>query len=122
MENKFNYSKKVKKELKQGAEKVKKVLEGKDKKIKDLEGQLRQAKEEVVHEYRDFDALLLELGTSFLEGFDNALRQVQEAHPDLDLSSVKIEDPVQASVVPVALENIEKLFARDATLGDEKSA
>ena len=46
MENKFNYFEKVRKELEQGAEKVKKVLEGKDKKIKDLEGQLRQAKEE----------------------------------------------------------------------------
>ena len=121
MENKFNYFEKVRKELEQGAEKVKKVLEGKDKKIKDLKGQLCQAKEETVREYRDSDALLSELGTSFLEGFDDALRQVREAHLDLDLSSVKIEDPVQASVVPVASENTEELFAGDANLGDEES-
>ena len=121
MENKFNYFEKVRKELEQGAEKVKKVLEGKDKKIKDLKGQLCQAKEETVREYRDSDALLSELGTSFLEGFDDALRQVREAHLDLDLSSVKIEDPVQASIVPVASENTEELFAGDATLGDEES-
>ena len=38
---------------------MKKVLEGKDKKVKDLKGQLRQAKEKVVREYRDSDALLL---------------------------------------------------------------
>ena len=37
---------------------MKKVMGGKDKKIKDLKGQLRQAKEEAVCEYRDSDALL----------------------------------------------------------------
>ena len=103
-------------------EEMKKVLEGKDKKIKGLEGQLCQAKEEAVLECRDSDALLSELGTSFLEGFDDALRQVREAHPDLDLSSVKIEDPAQASIVPVALENTEDLFAGGITLGDGESA
>ena len=70
----------------------------------------------------DFNALLSELGSSFLEGFDDALRQVREAHPDLDLSSVKIEDPAQASVLPVASENTEELFARGAPLGDRESA
>ena len=44
---------------------MKKVLEGKDKKIKGLEGQLCQAKEEAVLECRDSDALLSELGASF---------------------------------------------------------
>ena len=82
--------------------KWKKVLEGKEKKIKDLKGQLRQVREEAVREYRDFDALLSELGFSFLEGFDDSLCQVRNAHPGLDLSSIKIEDLVQASVVPVA--------------------
>ena len=37
---------------------MKKVSEGKDKKIKGLKGQLRQAKEEAIREYRDFVALL----------------------------------------------------------------
>ena len=36
METKFNYSEKVRKELEQGAERVKKVMEAKDKEIKDL--------------------------------------------------------------------------------------
>ena len=57
---------------------MKKVLEGKDKKIKDFKGQLRQAKEEAVREYCDSNALLLELGSSFLEGFDDTLCQVQK--------------------------------------------
>ena len=101
---------------------MKKVLEGKDKKLKDLKGQLRQAKEEAIREYRDSDALLSEPGTSFLEGFDDALRQVQEAHPGLDPSFVKIEDPVQASIMLVASENTDELFAGDATIGDRESA
>ena len=92
------------------------------KKIKDLKGHLRQAKEEVVHEYRDSDTLLSELGSSFLKGFDDALRQVRKALPGLDLSSVKIEEQVQVSVVPIALENTDELFARDATIGDRESA
>ena len=103
-------------------EEMKKVLEGKDKKIKGLKGQLRQAKEEAVHEYRDSDTLLSKLGSFFLEGFDDTLRQVREAYPDLDLSSVKIEDPAQASVIPITLENTEELFAGGAPLGDEKLA
>ena len=101
---------------------MKKVPEGKVKKIKGLKGQLRQAKEEAVREYRDFDALLSELGISFLEGFEDALRQVREAHLDLDLSSIKIEDLAQASVVPVVSENTEELFAGGATFGDGESA
>ena len=76
MEKKFDLSKKERKDLEHRMEEMKKALEGKDNKIKDLKGQLRQAKEEAVCEYRDSDALLSELGSSFLEGFDDALRQV----------------------------------------------
>ena len=46
MEKKFDLSEKERKELEQRTEEMKKVLEGKDKKIKDLKGQLCQAKEE----------------------------------------------------------------------------
>jgi len=74
MEKKFDLSEKVRKELEQGMEEAKKILEDKDKEIQDLMDQLRQAKEVAVHEYCDFDALLFELGDSFLEGFDDALR------------------------------------------------
>ena len=122
MEKKFDLSKKERKELEQRMEEMKKVLEGKDKKIKGLKGQLCQAKEEVVHEYHDSDTLLSKLGSSFLEGFDDTLRQMREAYPDLDLSSIKIEDPAQASVIPVASENTEELFAGGAPLGDEELA
>ena len=73
MENKFELSEKERKELEQSTEEVKKALEGKEKEIQDLKDGLCQAKEVVVCEYRDSDTLLLELGDSFLQGFEDAL-------------------------------------------------
>ena len=74
MEKKFDLLERVRKEVEQGLEEVKKALEEKDKEVQDLQDQLRQAKKVAIHEYRDSDALLFELGDSFLEGFDDALR------------------------------------------------
>ena len=48
-------------------EELRKVLE-------DKENDLRQAKKRVVQEYRDSDTLLSELGVSYNDGFDDALR------------------------------------------------
>ena len=45
-----------------------------------------------IHEYRDSDALLAELGDSFLQGFEDTLRQVKKVYPDLDVSNIKMED------------------------------
>ena len=92
MEKKFELSERVRKDLKQSTEEVKKTLEGKDKEIQDLKDRLRQAKEVVVREYHDSDALLSELGDSFLQGFNDALRQVKKAYLDLDVSNIKVED------------------------------
>ena len=74
----------------------------------------------MVREYRDSEALIAELSISFMEGFDDTLRQVREAYPDLDMAMVKIEDPVQPSVVPATSENTEELF-EGAVLGDGES-
>ena len=68
MEKKFELSENERKELKQSTDEAKKALEGKEKEIQDLKDGLRQAKEVAVREYRDSDALLLELGGSFLQG------------------------------------------------------
>ena len=92
MEKKFDLSKKVRKELGQSTKDVKKTLEGKEKEIQDLKDGLRQVKKAAVREYRDSDALLLELGDSFLQGFDDALRQIKKAYLDLDISNIKVED------------------------------
>ena len=92
MEKKFDLSKKVGKELEQRTEDAKKALENKDKEVQDLKDQLRQAKEVAIREYHDFDALLSELEDSYLEGFDDALRQIKKAYPNLDMSNIKVED------------------------------
>ena len=122
MEQKFNLSERVRKELEQRMEEARKAMEKKEKEIQDLKDKLRQAKETAIHEYHDSDALLLELGDSFLQGFDDALRQVKKAYPDLDVSNVKVEDPVQTSVMLVASEDTEDLFAKDAAKGDREPA
>ena len=92
MEKKLELSERVRKDLEQSMEEAKKALEGKDKEIQDLKDGLRQAKEVAVREYRDSEALLLKLGDSFLQGFDDALRQVKKIYPDPDVSNIKVED------------------------------
>ena len=79
MEKKFDLSEQVRKEFEQKTDEARKALEVKDKEIQDLKEKLRQAKEVAVREYRDSDALLFELGESFLQGFDDALCQFKEA-------------------------------------------
>ena len=113
MEKKLDLLERVRKELEQGLEEVKKALEEKDKEVQDLQDQLRQAKKVAIREYRDSDALMSELGDSFLEGFDDALRQVKKAYPDLDVSNVKVEDQGQTSITLVASENTKDLFAEN---------
>ena len=92
MEKKLELSERVRKDLEQSMEQAKKALEGKDKEIQDLKDGLRQANEVAVREYRDSEALLLELGDSFLQGFDDALRQVKKIYPNPDVSNIKVED------------------------------
>ena len=122
MEKKFELSKRVRKDLEQSMEEAKKTLEGKEKEIQDLKDRLRQAKEVAIREYRNSDALLSELGDSFLQGFDDALRQVQKAYPNLDVSNIKVEDQAQTSVMPVTSDDTDDLFAKVDALGDGESA
>ena len=86
-----------------------------------MKEKLRQAKEVAVREYRDSDALLGELGGSFLQGFDDALRQVKKAYPELDVSMINVNDQDQTSTLPVASENTDDLFGEDAVQGDGES-
>ena len=122
MEKKLELSEKARKNLEQSTEEAKKALEGKDMEIQDLKDKLRQAKEVAVREYRDSDALLSKLGDLFLQGFDDALCQVKKAYPDLDVTNIKVEDQAQTSVMPVASEDTDDLFADDEVLGDGESA
>ena len=101
---------------------AKKTLEVKEKEIQDLKDGLRQAKKVAVREYHDSDALLSKLGDSFLQGFDDALRQVKKAFPDLDVSNIKVEDQAQTSVMPIASNDTDDLFAEVDALGDGELA
>ena len=51
-----------------------KLTEDLKKAPEDKEKEIRQAKEVAVLKYRDFDALLSELGVSYNDGLDDALR------------------------------------------------
>ena len=122
MEKKFDLSEQVRKELEQKTDEARKALEVKDKEIQDLKEKLHQAKEAAIREYRDSDALLSKLGESFLQGFDDALRQFKEAYPTLDVSMIKVDNQDQTSVMPVASQYTNDLFAKDAAPGDGESA
>ena len=122
MEKKFAMSEKVKKELEEHMETLRKVLEDKENEVKDAKDQLRQAKEAAIREYRDSNALLQELRTSYADGFDDAICQAKKAYPDLDFSHLNIDTQAQATAQPVAFVSTDDLFADDAALGDEESA
>ena len=116
MEKKFNLSEQARKELEQKTDEAEKALEIKEKEIQDLKEMLHQAKEVAVREYRDSDTLLGELGGSFLQSFDDALRQVQRAYPKLDVSMINVNDQDQTSALPVALENTDDLLDRKSVV------
>lgn len=78
--------------------------------IQDKEKEINQVKETAVQEYRDSDALLSELGDSYNEGFDEAIRQVKALHPDLDVSSVNVNANELTSTRPANSENTDELF------------
>ena len=121
MERKFDLSEQVRKALEQKMDKARKALEVKDKEIQDLKEKLRQAKEVAVREYCDSDTLLVELGDSFLQGFDDALRQVKKAYPALDVSMVNVDDQAQSFAMPIASKNTDDIFTEEAAQGNRES-
>ena len=66
-EQKLKLAEQARDEFHKLKEELKKTLE-------DKENEVRQAKEVALLEYRDSDALILELGVSYNDGFDDALR------------------------------------------------
>ena len=84
-------SKQVQGKLEKQTKVLKQVLKDKEKEIKTIKDQLCQAKEDVIREYRDSDALLVKLGGSFTNGFNDDFLQVKVYFPDLDLSHVSID-------------------------------
>ena len=105
-EQKLKLAERTKDEYQKMTEELKTVLE-------DKENELRLAREKAVQEYRDSDALLTELGVSYNDGFDNALRQAKALYPKLDFSAVNINIAEAMSVQPDASDDTNELFAEE---------
>ena len=105
-EQKLKLAEQARDEFHKLTEELKKTLEDKEK-------EFRQGKEVAVLEYRDSDALILELGVSYNDGFDDALRKVKALYLELDVSFVNISVPEQTSVHPDQSEDTNELFGED---------
>ena len=106
MEQKLKLAERARDEYQKMTEELKIVLE-------DKENDLHLAKERAVQEYRDSDALLSELGVSYNDGFDDALRQAKALYPKLDFSAVNITVVEATSVHPDASDDTNELFAEE---------
>ena len=105
-EQKLKLAEQARDEFQKMTEELKKILE-------DKENDLRHAKETAVLEYRDSDALLSELGVSYNNGFDDALRQAKALYPKLDFSFVNISNPETTSVQPEQSDDTNELFGEE---------
>ena len=81
--------------------------------LEDKKNELRLAKEKAVQEYRDSDTLLTELGVSYNDGFDDALRQAKALYPKLDFSAVNINIVEAMSVQPDTSDDTNEVFAEE---------
>ena len=98
---------------KRARDKYQKMTEELRKVLEDKENDLRQAREKAVQEYRDSNALISELGVSYNDGFDDALRQAKALYPKLDFSSVNITVAEATSVHPDLSDDTNELFAEE---------
>ena len=105
-EKKLKLAEEARDEHQRTVEELKTVLE-------DKEDELRLAKEKAVQEYRDSDALLTELGSSYTDGFEDALRQAKALYPKFDFSAVDINVAEGMSVQPDAFDDTADLFAEE---------
>ena len=105
-EKKLKLAEQARDEYQRMTEELKIVLE-------DKEDELRLAKEKAVQEYRDSDALLTELGTSYTNGFDDTLRQAKALYPKFDFSAVNINIAEGMSVQPDASDDTADLFVEE---------
>ena len=90
---------------------LKKILKDKEAETSEAKDHPRQAKEDAVREYLNFDTLLKELGGSFTDGLDDCFRQVKAYFLNLDLSHVSINAQAQTPAQPVYSEGIDEPLA-----------
>ena len=97
----------------QARDEFQKLMEELKKTLEDKENKVRHAKEAAVQEYRDSDALLVELEVSYNNGFDDALRQAKALYPKLDFSFVNISVPKPTSVQLEQSDDTNELFREE---------
>lgn len=114
---KLDLTKKALEKSEEKTEVLTNVLKDKEGEVSLLRKQVRHAKEDAVKEFRDFDALLYELGICFADGFNNCLCQVKASFLDLDLSQISIDASTQTLARPINPEGIDKLFGVDLIFG-----
>ena len=100
----------------QARDEFQKLMEEMKKTLEDKENEVRHAKETAVLEYRDSDAFLSELGVSYNDIFNDALRQAKALYPKLDFSSVNISAPEPTSVQPEQSNETNKLFGEEVPI------
>ena len=81
--------------------------------LEDKEKEVRHAKEAAVLEYRDSNAFIAELGDSYNDDFDDALRQAKALYPKLDFSSINISVLEPTFVHPKQLDDTNELFGEE---------
>ena len=108
-EQKLKLAERTRDEYQRMTDELKTVMEEK-------ENELRLAKEKVVQEYRDSNALLTELGVSYNDGFDDALHQAKALYPKLDFSAVNINIAEAMSVQPDASDDTNELFVEEGPI------
>lgn len=112
-EKKFDLTKRLLEAAEEQTEALKKVLKDKEDEISQSKKQLHLAKENVIKEYHDSNALLAELSGSLADGFDDYLCQVKAPFLNLDLSHITIDAEGQTPARPVEFEGTNELFADD---------
>ena len=105
-EQKLKLAERARDEYQKMTEELKKALE-------DKENYVRQAREKVVQEYRDSDALISELGVCYNDEFDDALHQAKALYPKLDFSSVNITVAEATSIHPDLSDDTNELFTEE---------
>ena len=97
----------------QAKDKFQKLTEELKKTLEDKEKEVRHAKEAAVLEYRDSNALIAELGVSYNDGFDDALRQAKALYPKFDFSFVNISVLEPTSVHPEQSDDTNEFFGEE---------
>ena len=109
MEQKLKLAEQARDDFQKLTEELKKILEDKEKEV-------RQAREAAVLEYRDSDTLIIELGVSYNDSFDDALRQAKSLYPKLDFSSINISVPEPTSIHPEQSDDTNELFGEEVSI------